>query len=93
MKAELSAASSLKGCIKRVLERTVSQVLFVQALLNDYHDRAASVGVTAIDWSEQGATMPTLVGRMARYRLAPRLPVVAALNAHALHTKPHDARQ
>lgn len=81
MEAELSADASLKGRIRRALERSVSRVFFVQAFLNGDTQRAASAGVqvTEVDRFIHGATMLALVGRMAAYRLAARLPVIGAL--------------
>lgn len=81
MEAELSTDRSVKGRIMRYLERSVSRVFFVQAFLDGDRDRAASVGVrvTEVDRLIHGATMLALVGRMAAYRLASRLPVIGAL--------------
>ena len=81
MEAELSSDRSVKGRIMRYLERSVSRVFFVQAFLNGDRERAASVGVrvTGADRFIHGATMLALVGRMAAYRFASRLPVLGAL--------------
>jgi ER-bound oxygenase mpaB/B'/Rubber oxygenase, catalytic domain len=81
MEAELSADRSMKGRIMRFLERSVSRVFFVRAFLNGDTERAASVGVrvTEVDKLVHGATMLALVGRMAAYRLASKLPVLGEL--------------
>jgi len=81
MEAELSSDHSVKGRIMRFLERSVSRVFFVRAFLNGDTQRAASVGVrvTSADRAIHAATMLALVGRMAAYRLAARLPILAAL--------------
>ncbi|MBX9727415.1 MAG: DUF2236 domain-containing protein [Sphingopyxis sp.] len=78
MEAELTADRSLRARIMRRLERSVSRVFFVQAFLNGDTARAASVGVTVTpaDRLIHGATMLALVGRMAAYRVAARLPVL-----------------
>lgn len=81
MEATLSADPSIKGRVMRFLERSVSRVFFVQAFLNGDTERAASVGVqiTDVDRMIHGATMLALVGRMAAYRIASKLPVIGAL--------------
>ncbi len=81
MEAELSSDRSLKGRIMRRLERSVSRVFFVQAFLNGDNERAASVGVvvTPADRAIHAATMLALMGRMAAYRFASRLPVIGEL--------------
>lgn len=78
MEAELTTDRSLRARIMRRLERSVSRVFFVQAFLNGDTARAASVGVTVTpaDRLIHGATMLALVGRMAAYRVASRLPVL-----------------
>jgi hypothetical protein len=78
MEAELTTDRSLKARIMRRLERSVSRVFFVQAFLNGDTARAASVGVTVTpaDRLIHGATMLALVGRMAAYRVAAKLPVL-----------------
>lgn len=78
MEAELSTDRSLKARFRRRLERSVSRVFFVQAFLNGDAERAASVGVTVTpaDRLIHGATMLALMGRMAAYRVASRLPVL-----------------
>jgi len=78
MEAELSTDRRFKARIMRRLERSVSRVFFVQAFLNGDAERAASVGVTvtSADRLIHGATMLALVGRMAAYRVAAKLPVL-----------------
>ncbi len=78
MEAELSTDRRFKARIMRRLERSVSRVFFVQAFLNGDAERAASVGVTVTpaDRLIHGATMLALVGRMAAYRVAAKLPVL-----------------
>lgn len=78
MEAELTTDRSFRARIMRRLERSVSRVFFVQAFLNGDTARAASVGVTVTpaDRLIHGATMLALVGRMAAYRVASRLPVL-----------------
>ena len=81
MEAELSTDPSLKGRLKRRLERSVSRVFFVKAFLAGDEERAASVGVpvTRGDHLIYGATMLAIAGRMVAYRVASRLPVVRHL--------------
>jgi hypothetical protein len=81
MEAELSADRSIKARVMRRLERSVSRVFFVQAFLNGDRERAASVGVrvTEVDRLVHGVTMLALVGRMAAYRIASKLPVLGEL--------------
>ena len=81
MEAELSTDPSLKGRVKRRLERSVSRVFFVKAFLAGDEERAASVGVpvTRGDQLIYGATMLAIAGRMVAYRVASRLPVVRHL--------------
>ena len=81
MEAELSTDPSLKGRVKRRLERSVSRVFFVKAFLAGDEERAAGVGVpvTRGDHLIYGATMLAIAGRMVAYRVASRLPVVRHL--------------
>lgn len=78
MEAELSTDPSLKGRLKRRLERSVSRVFFVKAFLAGDEERAASVGVpvTRGDHLIYGVTMLAIAGRMVAYRVASRLPVI-----------------
>lgn len=86
MDAELSNDLSMKGRVKRRLERSTSRVFFVKAFLNGDEERAAGVGVPVSrrDHMIYGATMLGIAGRMIAYRVASRLPVVRHLADHRL---------
>lgn len=80
MEAELSQDTSLTGRGFRLLERSFSRVFFAKAFLGGDYARAAELGVplSALDRFLYAVTIFVILMRMAIFRLAGRIPGLAA---------------